>query len=134
MTSTEACRIKEAVRERDGYKCTRCGMTNEEHQERYKESCGWKAGRSLHVHRKVPVLGYSLSNCVTLCYPCHGMERRPPDGDFITLALTTSQHKTLEAARNRSTRRDQNVTVAEFIVKHSLKAAKRILKETAKSI
>jgi len=55
--------IKAAVRERDGYKCTECGMTNFEHV--------LLVGRSLEVHRLAPGSVYSIEGCVTLCQPCH---------------------------------------------------------------
>ena len=65
--------VKAAVRERDGYRCTKCGMTDEEHRHRY--------GQSLHVHRVEPGSVYTLEGCVTLCVPCHGPEpRRPASG------------------------------------------------------
>ena len=58
--------------ERDGYKCVKCGMTNEEHLEKW--------GRSITVHHKDNKGRYSkeknnkLDNLVTLCLRCHGRE------------------------------------------------------------
>jgi hypothetical protein len=75
QTYTERTRIKAAVRERDGYCCVRCGMTNEEHRKKYRGSPG-RRGRSLHVHRKDPGGLYSLEGCETLCYACHAREPR----------------------------------------------------------
>jgi hypothetical protein len=49
QTFTQRDRVKRAVRERDGHRCTECGMTNEEHLPRW--------GRGLHVHRTVPGSG-----------------------------------------------------------------------------
>jgi hypothetical protein len=68
----EVLRVKAAVRERDGMRCTHCGMTNRKHKARY-------AGKSLHVHRTMPGSDYSLAGCVTLCFRCHGpMPKLPP--------------------------------------------------------
>src|SRR5262249_34679495 len=60
--------IKTAVRQRDGQKCTECGMTAEEHKRRF--------GRTLHVHRKkhkgpVSIGPYTVKGCVTICHLCH---------------------------------------------------------------
>jgi 5-methylcytosine-specific restriction endonuclease McrA len=38
-------------------------MTGEEHQARY--------GSALEIHRIKPHGPYTLSNCITLCKPCH---------------------------------------------------------------
>jgi len=56
--------IKEKVRARDGKKCRDCGMTSEEHLEKYE--------RDLDVHRLVPGVAYGEPWCVTLCRACHG--------------------------------------------------------------
>jgi hypothetical protein len=56
--------VKAAVRERDGYRCTRCGMTQERHLVRL--------GQILHVHRIVPGSEYTVEGCVTVCIVCHG--------------------------------------------------------------
>lgn len=56
--------IKHDVRERDGFKCTQCGATNEEHQAAY--------GRQLDVHRVVPGSVYTVEGCITVCRSCHG--------------------------------------------------------------
>lgn len=64
--------IKDAVRERDGMACTRCGMTNEEHV--------GAQGRSLHVHRIEPGSAYTLEGCLTLCVRCHGAEPKSAPG------------------------------------------------------
>jgi hypothetical protein len=65
--------IKQAVRERDGMRCTLCGMTNEEHKARY-------GGKSLHVHRKEPGGPYTVDGCITLCHACHGPQPKKPRG------------------------------------------------------
>jgi hypothetical protein len=61
-----------AVRDRDGQRCTQCGMTADQHREEF--------GRTLDVHRIDPGQGYSLENCVTLCRPCHGPKPRSSRG------------------------------------------------------
>ena len=55
--------VKADVRERDGYKCRQCGMSNEEHLKEF--------GRILDVHRLIPGSEYVADWCVTLCRPCH---------------------------------------------------------------
>lgn len=68
-----ADRVKELVRERDGYACTKCGMTDEQHRATYNQT--------LQVHRVVPGSDYSLAGCVTVCQVCHGpLPRRPRSG------------------------------------------------------
>jgi len=61
---------KERVRERDGYECQDCGMTQEEHLE--------ERGRDLEVHhiRKAKAFDSdekrnAMENLITLCYACH---------------------------------------------------------------
>ena len=65
--------IKAAVRDRDGYRCTKCGMTAAEHRERYR-------GRTLDVHRLSPGSEYTVEGCVTLCRKCHGPEPKQKSG------------------------------------------------------
>lgn len=62
--------IKAAVRERDGYKCRECCMSNFEHV--------LNTGRSLEVHRLVPGSKYTIEGCVTLCRKCHGPKPKVP--------------------------------------------------------
>jgi hypothetical protein len=63
---TDVKDIKASVRRRDGFCCVGCGMSSEEHRQRYK--------KQLHVHRKVPRSAYTIDGCVTLCYSCHTKE------------------------------------------------------------
>ncbi len=66
--------IKALIRKRDGYACTKCGMTNADHIERHN--------KQLHVHRTKPGSEYTLKKgaCVTLCFGCHGSEPKRPAG------------------------------------------------------
>lgn len=72
-----ACHIKPNVRARDGFRCTKCGKTNEEHLA--------QTGRQLEVHRVVPGSAYTVDGCVTLCRRCHGpMPKSPPRPGYWT--------------------------------------------------
>jgi hypothetical protein len=64
--------IKAAVRERDGYRCTECGMTHVEHVALH--------GRALEVHRVVPGSKYTVEGAVTLCKACHGSKPKRKQG------------------------------------------------------
>lgn len=66
---------KGIVRQRDGYKCTRCGMTNDQHIAEY--------GRALDVHRCVPRVCYLPFWCVTLCRACHGKMPKTVEAAFM---------------------------------------------------
>lgn len=55
--------VRQAVRERDGYRCVRCAVTHEDCRRRY--------GRGLHVHRLTPGSQYTLDGCESLCPQCH---------------------------------------------------------------
>jgi hypothetical protein len=76
--------LKENVRARDGFRCTECGMTREQHFARY--------GKDLEVHRLTPGSPYTEAECVTLCKHCHGPKSRSPRGTypsgrrFVTIA------------------------------------------------
>lgn len=56
-------KLKDSIRARDGFRCTRCGMTREAHMKEFR--------RDLEVHRVLPGLWYGENNCVTMCRPCH---------------------------------------------------------------
>lgn len=60
--------VKEAVRSRDGYCCTECGMSQTDHFKIY--------GKKLDVHRVVPSVEYTVGACVTVCRKCHGPKPR----------------------------------------------------------
>jgi hypothetical protein len=65
-----AVEIKAIVRHRDGYRCTECGMTAEQHKGRY--------GKNLDVHRVEPGSPYTVHGCQTLCRSCHSPKPRSP--------------------------------------------------------
>jgi hypothetical protein len=61
-------KVKSAVRERDGDRCTDCSMSNAEHKARFT--------RGLQVHRLKPGSAYTVDGCITLCRPCHWTRHR----------------------------------------------------------
>ncbi len=68
--------IKAAVRKRDGFRCTQCGITNEEHLE--------LQGKQLEVHRFKRNGQYSVSDeCATLCRRCHAKRRNNSHGRTV---------------------------------------------------
>lgn len=92
MTELE---LKERVRQRDGYRCSECGMTQEEHKEKY--------GRRLEVHRLEPGSDYTEEGCATLCWPCHWTKPKSPyptrihyNGKVLTLYLPWEVFRELE--------------------------------------
>jgi hypothetical protein len=72
QSQVEILSAKAAVRERDGYRCVECGMTNADHSDEF--------GSVLQVHRLVPGSLYHPDGCVTLCIPCHGPKPKRPRG------------------------------------------------------
>jgi 5-methylcytosine-specific restriction endonuclease McrA len=69
--------VKQNVRRRDGYRCRDCGMTHDEHVERY--------GKTLEVHRVHPGSTYSEDRCVTLCRRCHAKKKGKADLERIDI-------------------------------------------------
>jgi hypothetical protein len=63
FTASQELKIKDAVRERDKYRCRACCMSDKAHRKQY--------GRGLEVHRVLPGSAYSLEGCITLCASCH---------------------------------------------------------------
>jgi cytochrome c553 len=72
QSSGEILVVKEQVRERDGYACTRCGMSQADHL--------FRTGRRLDVHRTTPGSLYTLEGSVTICRGCHGAEPKRAPG------------------------------------------------------
>lgn len=71
MSETEILRVKAAVRERGGFRCADCGMSNDDHLAQF--------GRQLEVHRTVPGSEYTVEGCRPLCMPCHANKPRQRD-------------------------------------------------------
>lgn len=55
---------------RDGFKCVKCSMTNEEHLAKYK--CSLSVDHIDGNGRYSKVKNHSLDNLQTLCMSCHG--------------------------------------------------------------
>ena len=70
--SSEIARVKRTVRERDGMRCTKCGLSDAEHRKRHR--------RTLDVHRLAPGGLYAVGDCVTLCKACHAPEPKRAKG------------------------------------------------------
>jgi hypothetical protein len=76
MRPADILQVKAEVRARDGFRCTKCGMTNADHL----AICG----KSLEVHRVVPGSVYTLSGCITVCRSCHDQLPRRNHGEKET--------------------------------------------------
>lgn len=72
MNATDVTELKGRVRERDGHRCTECGVTDAEHRR--------ATGRKLDVHRLKPGSPYTVDGCVTLCRKCHIPKPKSPRG------------------------------------------------------
>lgn len=120
--------IKAAVRKRDGHKCTRCGMTNQESLEVFR--------RSLDVHRLTPGAPYTVEGCVTLCRACHGPEPKLPHGEGarrlheqgkpipVAFRLSCEHIRTLQslAKRHRRTLTEEaKIAFEEYFAKHGIR-------------
>ncbi len=116
---TEA-QIKQAVRERDGMACTRCGVSNAEHKR--------LTGRQLQVHRVVQGSEYSitLGVCVTLCRKCHDQEPRK-----IRTKEEIAREHAAYLESNPPPPRPRPATIAEFLA-GELRAARAALRLTLK--
>lgn len=115
--------IKEAVRERDGYKCVDCGTTNEQHRKAH-------AGKSLTVHRLEPGSKYTFSRCVTVCFHCHGVRHRElgrsEDSQHLSrfmVRLPEIYRKQLRKLQEKTRRRiteDVKIGLEEYLTKKGL--------------
>lgn len=91
--------VKRAVRQRDGQRCVECGMTDQQHRDKY--------GRSLDVHRKVPGSVYTIAGCETLCKRCHGPKPKqdPWETGAYERPVMMRLSRTTIAALDRAARR-----------------------------
>jgi hypothetical protein len=99
QSAKDILQVKEAVRERDGDRCVRCGMTNAEHRKLFTVVRKGKGGQgvSLHVHRLVPGSIYTAQGCISLCQDCHG--KAPEHGPKVEPRLHTVNGSTHTAAQ-----------------------------------
>lgn len=81
----DVLQIKHAVRERDGFTCAQCGLSNDEHVAQTR--------KQLEVHRIIPGSVYTVEGCVTLCRTCHVPQ--------LTVGLGRDTLPRLEARRQR---------------------------------
>lgn len=72
-----AHKVKEKVRERDGYRCRDCGISEKDHIA--------QTGRTLDVHRLFPGQEYEVGECVSLCRACHGKKKGRESEDLLSL-------------------------------------------------
>lgn len=116
-------RLKNSIRQRDGFRCTQCGMTNDQHREQHN--------RQLDVHRLVPGSEYKPEGCITVCKACHRSlpRRQHGDTDFYgaheqhRIALHPKLVESLErlAARNGRTLREETlVAIEEHLARNGL--------------
>lgn len=104
MTELE---VKAAVRARDGNRCTECGMTFEEHEQRY--------GSDLDVHRLTPRSRYTLEGCVTLCKSCHGPKPKHSNGPKQPTVMFQARHSEEFMERVKAAAERLNISAASYI-------------------
>lgn len=86
MSELSISQAKEQAKERDGYACRFCGVTREQHKEKY--------GRDIHAHHIIKEGNGgsdSVANLITVCRSCHN-------------TLENTQAKALDRIRNDHTR------------------------------
>lgn len=76
--------VREAVLERDGYKCLKCGMTSTEHHTRWKREL--TIDHMDHKGRYSEEQNNNLDNLRTLCLRCHGHEDATIHGKYAKLS------------------------------------------------
>jgi 5-methylcytosine-specific restriction endonuclease McrA len=111
--------IKAIVRYRDGFCCTECGLTNDQHVQAH--------GRSLDVHRIVPGSEYSVDGCVTLCRRCHKSKPKSPRGSrpkpYVMVSLRPAIYEALVALakkNHRPLRYEVELAVMELLESNGL--------------
>lgn len=81
------------VLERQNHKCAHCGITDNEHKERY--------GKSLHIHHKEPYrLTLNSNELVALCIPCHARAESVIRASLTPKQLSVIKRNTANAANN----------------------------------
>jgi hypothetical protein len=106
QSPTVILRVKESVRARDGYRCTKCGLTQAEHVA--------MTGRRLDVHRVTPGSVYTPEGCVTLCRDCHRTEPKraagQPDLAACGRLVRVSGSRTLARVERQARRHGLNAS------------------------
>lgn len=107
--------VKRAVRARDGYRCTKCGISNDDHL----ITCG----RSLEVHRITPGSEYSVDPgiCITLCRTCHGPEPRRKHGTVPKIRLNLDWSAVVRRLASKA-----NMKVRDYLIWLLEQEAKRV--------
>lgn len=103
----DAMIVKAMVRKRDGYRCTVCGMTNDEHRRQH-------AGKALHVHRRAQGEPYTVDGCVTVCYACHGKQHRK-HATWVRVPLTHVASELMRSLRASAGRSEAEVIEAALV-------------------
>jgi hypothetical protein len=70
-----------AVLDRDGRSCLKCGMTEEQHKEKFDRGLTVDHKDGLGRGLNKPERNDSMENLQTLCLPCHGKKDRKRRGD-----------------------------------------------------
>lgn len=117
------CKLKDDVRARDGYRCTKCGMTADEHRRRY--------GKTLDTHRIVPGSPYTMEGCQTLCKPCHRLmpKSRWGSSPTPTVHIYTETYNLAKGAAGL-----MGVSVTEFLRNAVRPAAEKVIAQAARGI
>lgn len=89
ITKAKVSELKEMVRDRDGRRCTECGIPDDVHV--------MLVGKTLEVHRLNPGSKYTIAGCVTLCFECHKskVRSRKHEGDRTVVKLSRGARRHL---------------------------------------